>query len=146
MPHVPDAQAAVAFGIEQTVAHVPQLLGSLLVLASQPLAVTLSQLAKPALQLAIPHVLNAQLAVEFGNEHTVPQPPQLVTLFVMLISQPSADKPLQSRVPAGHELSTQLPAVQTKPATQTVGQAPQWLLSELRLTSHPFAATPSQLA
>ncbi len=64
---------------------------------SQPFDATPSQFAKPALQLATVQAPDAQPAVPFDTEHTVPQPPQLDTFVAVLISQPSVAVPLQSR-------------------------------------------------
>ncbi len=118
-------QTAVAFANEHTVGQAPQCAGSLLRLTSHPFVVRPSQFAKPLLQLAMPHVLAAQLAVALGNEHTVPQPPQLAGSVSLFTSQPLPDMPSQSRVPAGQVVTTQLAIWQIAPPKQTVGHVPQ---------------------
>jgi hypothetical protein len=54
---------------------------------SQPFAELLSQLSKPALQLAIAQLPVLHVAVALLREHPMPQPPQLVVVRVE-VSQP----------------------------------------------------------
>ena len=58
------------------------------VLTSQPLEATPSQLPKPELQLATWQVLAEQVAVALGRLHAAPQAPQLLTLLVRLRQLP----------------------------------------------------------
>ena len=57
--------------------HAPQLAASVIVFVSQPSATTPLQFAKPVLHMPMVHVPAMQMAVACGNEHTVPQVPQL---------------------------------------------------------------------
>jgi hypothetical protein len=78
----------------------------------------------------------------------VPQRPQLPTLLVTLVSQPSPALALQSPKPT-LQVVPQVPAAQRavalEPAAQTRPQAPQLATVVRRSTSQPLAATPSQL-
>jgi hypothetical protein len=51
-------------------------LGAELWLSSQPFVVLESQLSKPVLQLEIAHDPVSHVAVAFGREQPIPQPPQ----------------------------------------------------------------------
>jgi hypothetical protein len=80
-----------------TLPHEPQLPLFARTLISQPFAGLPSQSAKPGLQVPIAHVPAAHVALAFGNEHVMPQPPQLLaSLARVAVSQPSAALPLQS--------------------------------------------------
>ena len=72
----------------QTMPQPPQLLLSVLVLTSQPLAARPSQLAKPGLQEAMAHEDAVQAEVAFGKAHTLPHAPQLLTLAVRFVQVP----------------------------------------------------------
>lgn len=69
-------------------------------LISQPLATTPSQFLKFVLQLEMAQVPDEHEGVPFGVAQTIPQPPQWLTLFVVLISQPLLALPSQSPRPA----------------------------------------------
>ena len=131
----------------QTLPQAPQLLVSLLRLRSQPLPGAPSQLAKPALQLAMVHAPAAQPAVALASEQTVLQAPQLVGLVVVLVSQPSLSRPLQLPKPAPQlmpqscEVQVAVPLV----PTQARPQAPQ-LETVVVATSQPLPGAPSQSA
>jgi hypothetical protein len=130
-----------------TVEHAPQLALSLLRLTSQPLAGLPSQLAKPALQLAMVHAPAAQPAVALASEQTVLQVPQLVALVWVLVSQPSLRLPLQLPRP-GEQMMPQSPPVQlaVPPVdTQARPQAPQ-LVVVVMFTSHMSLGRPLQSA
>lgn len=149
--HVPLLQVADALANVHLVPQVLQLLTSVLRLTSQPLAAEPSQLPKPAVQAPNVHVLLTQLAAALANVHLVPQPPQLFTSLLELISQPSVDKPLQSLNGAVQTVVDvpQMPAVQVAVAPnggQTLPQIPQLLISVFVFISQPLAVLPSQLA
>ncbi|MEZ4405194.1 MAG: hypothetical protein R3A52_01705 [Polyangiales bacterium] len=118
--HAPDTQLKPE---AQTRLHVPQLVGAVSA-ASQPLASTPSQLAKPAAQAPSAQVPVAHDAVALAREQTAPQPPQLLAVL-SAASQPLAALPSQSPKPAGHVGATHAPPVQTRPAAQAAPQAPQ---------------------
>ena len=60
---------AAAFANEHAVPHAPQLAIVTLVLVSQPLVMSASQLPKPGRQVLIAHVPAVQVAPAFANEH-----------------------------------------------------------------------------
>jgi hypothetical protein len=94
----------------------PQLNLAVLVSVSHPLAGLPSQLAKPALQEAMPQTPPLQPAVPLATAgQTVPQAPQLLVVF----------------------RGVQAPPQQPLPAAQTTPQAPQWLLFVCVLISQP---------
>jgi hypothetical protein len=98
MLHWPLAQAGVPWLELQAWPHPPHAATEVLMFTSQPLAILPSQLAKPALQVywQAPAVQDA--AVMFGGALVVqllPQPPQLVRLVPVLISQPLPRFPSQ---------------------------------------------------
>jgi len=108
---VPPVQAAVPLLMApQAKPQVPQLLGSVAVLVSQPLAALPSQLAKPALQLATWQEPAMQAAVPLGAEQAVPQAPQL---FASVCS--FTQTPLHRVKPGWHAASVHTPAVHTCP-------------------------------
>ena len=90
--------------------QVPQLALSVWVLTSQPLAATLSQLAKPVVQLATPQTPAVQLALALGSAHAWPQAPQLAVLVWVLTSQPSEAVPSQSPKPVAQRTTAAGPA------------------------------------
>ena len=78
-------------------------------LVSQPLVATPSQSPRPALQRK-PHVDEAQVvAAPARAGQALRQAPQLATSVVLLLSQPSAGSPLQSKKPLKHVVA-QTPA------------------------------------
>jgi hypothetical protein len=113
-PHEPCVHVGVVTWFrEQMTPQAPQLFGSVLTFVSQPFASRLSQLAKPATQLAMVQTFWSQLAVALGRlqvqlvgvqapcthespaAQAWPQAPQLWTV-VRSISQPSFALLLQS--------------------------------------------------
>jgi len=112
---------------------VPQLLGSVAVLVSQPLAALPSQLAKPALQLATVQAPAMQAAVPLGAEQTVPQAPQLFRSVCSF-----TQTPLQRVKPDWHAVGVHAPAVHACPLGQAVPQVPQLLGSVCSLTQTPL--------
>src|SRR5579871_1300312 len=131
----------------QRLPQLPQWLGSMLVLTSQPLATTPSQSAKPALQLPILHTPPTHAGVPLGTTQTVLQPPQWFGSLLVLVSQPSVGLLSQSEKPG-----LQLPILHTPPAhagvalgtTHTLPQLPQWFGSPLVLVSQPSSGLPLQ--
>jgi hypothetical protein len=87
---VPAAHVGAALvGDEQTVLQFPQWLGSVWVLVSQPsICLLLLQSAKPAAQVPVQLPLLHRGVVIWLEEQTIPHPPQLFTLLLMLVSQP----------------------------------------------------------
>ncbi|MDB6109807.1 MAG: hypothetical protein JWR69_1557, partial [Pedosphaera sp.] len=81
------------------------------------------------------------------EEQRMPQPPQLLALVAMLVSQPSVCLlPLQSAKPEA-QAPLQTPLLQVGVmwlVEQTVPQLPQLAGSELMLTSQPSAELPLQ--
>ncbi len=111
---------------------------------SQPFELLPSQLAKPELH-AMLHVLleHAPVALVAPGQ-TLPQLPQLLALFVMLISQPSAPDRLQSRTPMPHAVHALFE--QYCDEVQDMLQAPQLPPLFVVFTSQPLPALPSQSA
>jgi hypothetical protein len=101
--------------------HIPQLLVSLLRSASHPSAAMLLQLAKPELQLnpqVLPeHVRDALLRAG----HETPQPPQLFTFELTVVSQPLPGMPSQLSKPMLHA-KPQSPLVHVALALSTEAQ------------------------
>ena len=127
-------------GTKQTRPQAPQLLTSLLVFVSQPSTGLLLQSAKPGLQDATVQTPTVQAGVPFATKQTRPQAPQLLTLVVILTSQPLAGLLSQSAKP-GLQLATVHvpplhPAVPLATA-QTFPQLPQLFGSVLVLTQTP---------
>src|SRR5262249_46912707 len=116
---------------------------------SQPSPGCPLQLAKPLLQLAMPQLPALHAGVPLATEHALPQPPQLVTLVCVFVSQPSGLMPLRSANPG-----LQLVTVQVDPthvgvpfgAVHTFPQLPQFEAFVDVFTSQPSATRPSQLA
>jgi hypothetical protein len=74
--------------VVHAVAHVPQWLAVVCRLVSHPFDATLSQSPKPTLHAPTAHAEALQTDVAFGRLQTVPQVPQLLTLFVVFTSHP----------------------------------------------------------
>src|SRR6266567_4308955 len=86
--------AAVPLAALQTLPQAPQLFTLTWRLVSQPSLALPLQLAKPALQEATLQTLFEHAAVPLAALQTLPQAPQLLTLLVRLVSQPSLAMPL----------------------------------------------------
>jgi hypothetical protein len=71
----------------QAVPQLPQFDRFVASVTSQPLAAFVSQLAKPPLQLAMPHALFVQRGVPFAVVHRLLQKPQSPTVSVRSVSQ-----------------------------------------------------------
>src|SRR5437879_8470219 len=82
--HVPPLQIGAAFGNEQTVPHMPQLLVSFWTLTSQPLPAIRSQLAKPMLQENV-HMPAWQSGCPFGTDGHWPDVRHPVVVVVLLV-------------------------------------------------------------
>jgi hypothetical protein len=140
MVQAPAAQAAVAFGSAQALAHPPQFAGSVDVLTSQPLDGTTSQSAHPVVQEATTQIPEEHADEAFGSVHTLPQVPQFVLLVCTLTSQPSVATLLQFANPASQLATEHTPTTHDSVALgrlQTVPHAPQFDGSVCRLTHDP---------
>ena len=93
--HVPAGQPAVPLTMLHMFPQPPQFC-VVFVLVSQPLRTLPSQLAKPALQLAIPQTPPVQLAVSFTAAQMTPQAPHEAGLLSVSTSQPFEAFPSQS--------------------------------------------------
>ena len=119
-PHVPEVQFAVAFGgVGHAVPHVPHV-AVVSRRASQPFATLPSQLPNPALQFNSEQAPLTHEPVAFANEHDVPQTPQLVTVTLVLVSQPFVPSPSQLPKPGRHGPIAQVPLAQVAPAFENV--------------------------
>jgi len=116
-------------------------------LVSQPLVTSPSQLPQPPLQV-IEHWEFAQPATPLTVEQAWAQAPQCVGSVVVLTSQPSDARPLQSAKPGSQAPTWQTPCAQTG-VSLAMGQAlPQTLQLAtlvLRLVSQPLVTSLSQL-
>jgi hypothetical protein len=119
----------------QAVPQVPQLLA--VFSASQPLRALPSHWPKPVAQVML-HIPPMQAGVPPVEEQAIPQPPQWLTLL-LVVTQP-APAVEQSVVPP-EQPATQTPIEQRVPVPQTVPQPPQLLLSDCRLTQVPLQET-----
>jgi hypothetical protein len=121
-----------------------------LVLISQPSFAWLLQLAKPRLQLWIPHEPLEQRGVALAVVHWVPQPPQFArSLPPVFTSQPSLTVPLQLVQPGSQLEIAQLPVLQAGVACGVVQvrlHAPQLFRSFETFTSQPSVGELLQLA
>lgn len=128
--------------------HIPQLFGSVFRSTSQPSAAPPLQLAKPELQLN-PQVLPEHVRDAFDRAgHDTPQPPQLFTLELTVVSHPLTGIPSQLSKPM-LQANPQSPTVHVALALNTDGQMlphiPQLPTVVFKLVSQPLAAMPSQL-
>ena len=131
-------QDVVPFALVHLLPQDEQLFTSLVVLASQPLAVLLSQLPKPVLQPLNVHALATQLATPLVKLQALPQLAQLVVV-PSCVSQPLITFPSQLLYP-GSQLGTHRPLVQVVlpwALLHTVPQAPQFALLVVTLVSQP---------
>src|SRR5882724_887261 len=139
----------------QTVPQAPQLLPSIELSASQPLNLLLSQVRYEPEHMGahwlLTHRLELTCAVPLV-EQTMPQPPQLPGLLVVLVSQPSVAPPVQSPNPLLQTGAVQAVAEQVEVAfgylvlqsLPAAPQPPQFLVLVPMLISQPFFASPSQ--
>jgi len=110
-PQTPALQRGVALPASHTLRHLPQLVASLAVFASQPFDRSSSQSVKPGSQL-ISQAPATQLGAPFTAGQESPQPLQLATSVRVLVSQPFLGFPSQSANGAVHRLMLQVPPVQ----------------------------------
>jgi hypothetical protein len=102
-PHVPAAHVAVALApAGHALPQRPQCEVLVCVFASQPFVASLSQLAKPALQVD-PQAPDVHVAVALARAgHATPHRPQLATSPASVTSQPLSARRSQSATPAEH--------------------------------------------
>jgi hypothetical protein len=145
---VPPAQLAVPFAAKQARPQPPQCWTLFVVLVSQPLTELPSQSPKPAAQLETVHWLFEHAGVPPCGGHTLLHAPQLLTLVVVLISQPFPTAMSQFWKPALQAIEHWPPAHDGTPlfALHAAPQPPQFAALVLTLTSQPFAWMPSQSA
>jgi hypothetical protein len=144
-PHAGAAQVPweqIGVEPEHAVPQVPQLLASVFVLTSQPLAAFPSQSAYPTLH-ENPQLPPVHVGPAFATAgQTFPQLPQLLASLCFGVSQPLAAFLSQSAYPALHT-NPQLPPPHAGVAFVTVGQAfmhaPQFRGSLLRFVQTPGA-------
>jgi hypothetical protein len=113
---------------------------------SQPLLPLPSQLPQPGLQAGM-QAPPVHMVAPFGLTQGMLQPPQLLTLFWMLVSQPLPALPSQLANP-GLQPSWHTPPEQlTLPfgLTHSLPQVPQLSTSLFELVSQPLLGLPSQL-
>ena len=138
---VPAEHAPVPLAGVHSFIQRPQWVRSLRVSTSQPLAALASQSAKPASHVN-PQVPPVQVGLAFaGRGHMRPQPPQFVRSSSVLVSQPLATVPSQSREAPVHSPMRHIPISQRGAAfgvAQTVPQVPQ-LATLARVSTHPPA-------
>jgi hypothetical protein len=98
-PHIPATHVAVPpVGARHALPQRPQWATAVLVLASQPLAVFMSQSAKPALHMS-EHIPALHVGVPLAPVHALPQRPQCMALELVSTSQPLAGFMSQSAKP-----------------------------------------------
>jgi hypothetical protein len=136
--------------IEHTRPQAPHAVGVVLRLLSQPLAGFMSQSAKPALHVPMPHVPIVHAAVPLaGAEHARPHIPQWASVVLVFTSQPLAGFMSQSAKPALHEPTAHDPIEHTAVPLATEHarpHAPQFPVLALRSVSQPSSALPLQSA
>jgi hypothetical protein len=86
--HRPLEHDVEPFAFVHVVPHMPQFIELFVVLTSQPFAYMPSQFWKPIAHDWTAHVVPLHVGVPFCTEHTLPQVPHALTLFVVAVSQP----------------------------------------------------------
>src|SRR5439155_1044131 len=142
MPHAPFVHAATPLATVHLAPHDAQLLTSLLVLVSQPLAALASQSLNGGVQSPTPHTPAAQPGVPLAPQApTLPHAPQWLAFVALSTSQPLASIRSQSR-----NVPLQLPIAHAPAAhaatpfvtiAQAIAHAPQFLTSRAASTSQP---------
>lgn len=134
----------MAFAREHGVPHAPQS-DSVLVDVSQPFVSTPSQLAKPALHVAMRQLPVEQVALAFVRAHPVPQLPQSLVVLSG-VSHPFSSMPSQFAKPLAHAPMRQVPLEQSAVAFGRVHTVPQAPHDDVVLSgvSQPLLSTPSQ--
>src|SRR5262249_39275608 len=120
----PATQPSTPCGVApQAWPQVPQLLMSVSVDVSQPLAALLSQSVRPPVPCSV-QAPPTQAGVAFGPPgHIMLHAPQFRASVAVLVSQPSSGIWLQSAWRASHDAIVQLPAVQAAVPLATGGHA-----------------------
>jgi len=108
--------------------HRPQLLGSLVVLTSQPVAAILSQSALPSVHTAMAQLDTLQKDAAWGRLQRLPQPPQLLGSFVKFTHCLPASAALEQTVGSGAGHTQEL-LWQTAPLGHWLPQLPQFFRS-----------------
>ncbi len=95
----------------------------------------------------IAHIVPLHVGVPFCTEHTLPQLPQALTLFVVAVSQPLPMFASQLPKPAAHMIWHEPFEHVAEPLfeLQTFVHDPQCVVSVAVLISQPFVLFPSQL-
>ena len=121
---IPPAQSSVEMlFVEQLLAQLPHAVGVVVVFVSQPSTGFMLQSPKPVEHARMAHSPLLQMAEPLAAVQTMPQPPQLLMSFFVLISQPSDFLlALQSAKPAV-QAPSQVPPVQLWLAMLLVEQA-----------------------
>jgi hypothetical protein len=116
---------------------------------SQPFEYKPSQLANPAAHERTAQFPAVQVGVPLATKQAMPQPPQLFTSVVVVVSQPFAVLPSQSPLPAAHIDTPHVLFTQAGVPPcggQTVPHMAQLLTFDVVLISQPLATLVSQLA
>jgi hypothetical protein len=139
-------QAAVPLETKHAMPQPPQLFTSFVVVVSQPLPELPSQSPLPDAHIDTPHMLFTHAGVPPWGGHTLLHVEQLLTLFVVLISQPFVTLLSQLAYPILQVIEHMPPEHDGMPlfVLQPAPQAPQCRALVFRFVSHPFAAIPSQ--
>ena len=145
---VPLLQVAEPFCAKQTMPQPPQLLGSFVVVVSQPFPELPSQSALPAAHDVTVQTLLVHAGVPPWGGQTLPQALQLLTLLVVLISHPFAALPSQLAKPALHTIEHCPPPQDGAPLLllHAAPHAPQFDTFVASCTSQPSAGLPLQSA
>jgi hypothetical protein len=141
-------QAVVPFAFVHVVPQDPQFEAFVAVLLSHPFPYMPSQFWNGVVQDWITHVVPLHVGVPFCTEHTLPQPPHALTLFVVAASQPLLTFASQLPKPAAHMIPHAPLVHVAEPFVelQTFMHAPQFEVFVAVLISQPFVLTLSQLA
>ena len=148
-PDTLGAQKAVRpVGAVQRVPQAPQLVTSVVVAVSHPSAVSLLQLAKPAVQAPMVHTPPTQVAPALAKRQRLPQAPQLLVSVAVLVSQPAAV--VQSPKPERQATCVHVPDTHcctelVGTPLQTVPQPPQLLLSLCAFTQNELDPLPQRV-
>jgi hypothetical protein len=133
-PQAEAAQVEVALArAGHTVPQAPQLVAAVARLVSQPLAMPMSQSAKPAAQVS-PQAPPAQVGALLGRAaQRFPHAPQLLMSARGSMQRPPHEMPVPGQA--------HTPEVQLVPPAQRLPHAPQWALSLSGLTQRPAHST-----
>jgi hypothetical protein len=141
MAQLPLVQVDAALASMQTLAHAPQLLGSVSTSVSHPSMGVSLQSLNPGLQLAMPQLPAVHLGTPLALEHILEHAPQLFGSVSMSTSHPFEISPSQSRNPAVQAMP-QWSVVHVGVAWGAWGHMlphiPQLFGSVSRLVTHPL--------